>query len=208
MGPLRAIVFVLAAGLLACGCGSKDEPKSKPVERKEETADKLPKLDRGWEEFVNAGAGVAFGRPPGWSAKEKGAVTTLTAPDELVSAAITIDRTDDALGGDPKAFATQTAKLLPGYKKPLDPSKAKPFKHEYEGAIVEAKGVAKKSGVPQRVSVIVLERKGVAVVTAVIAENAERGRGRRAEAGPRSDPHATNAPAQLARARKVADTPT
>ena len=173
----RVFVPILAAGLIAGGCSSKDEPAPKPVERKEETADKLPKLDRGWEEFVNAGAGVAFGRPPGWSAKKEGAVTTLTAPDELVSAAITIDRTDDALGRDPKAFATQTAKLLPGYKKPLDPGKAKPFKHEYEGAIVEAKGVAKKSGVPQRVSVIVLERKGVAVVTAVIAENADRNTG-------------------------------
>ena len=101
-------------------------------------------------------------------------MTTLTAPDELVFAAITIDRTDDALGGDPKAFATETAELLPGYEKALDPGKAKPFKHPYEGAIVEAKGVAKKSGVPQRVNVIVLERAGVAVVTAVIAENAER----------------------------------
>ena len=169
----RALLLAAVTALLVGGCGSKDEPEPKPVERKEETVDKLPQLDRGWEEFVNAGAGVAFGRPPGWSAKEKGAVTTLTAPDELVSAAITIDRTDDALGGDPKAFATQTAKLLPGYKKPLDPSKAKQFKHSYEGAIVEAKGVAKKSGVPQRVSVIVLERKGVAVVTAVIAENAD-----------------------------------
>ena len=144
------------------------------MERKKETADKLPKLDRGWEKFVNSRAGVAFGRPPGWSAKKKGAVTTLTAPDELVSATIAIDRTDDALRGDPKTFATQTAKLLRGYKKPLDPGKAKPFGHEYEGAIVEAKGVAKRSGVRQRVQVIVLERKGVAVVTAVIAENAER----------------------------------
>ncbi len=174
---LRALLTVVVVGLLAGGCGSKDEPEPKPVERKKETVDKLPQLKRGYEEFVNAGAGVAFGRPPGWSAKERGTVTTLTAPDELVSAAITIDRTDDALGGDPKAFATQTAKLLPGYKKPLDPGKAKPFKHEYEGAIVEAKGVAKKSGVPQRVSVIVLERKGVAVVTAVIAENADRNTG-------------------------------
>ena len=144
------------------------------MERKKETADKLPKLDRGWEKFVNGKAGVAFGRPPGWSAKKKGAVTALTAPDELVSATIAIDRTDEALRGDPKTFATQTAKLLPGYKKPLDPGKAKPFGHDYEGAIVEAKGVAKKSGVPQRVRVVVLERKGVAVVTAVIAENAER----------------------------------
>jgi len=171
---LRRPLAVAAAGLLAAGCGSDDEPAPEPVERKDETAQKLPKLERGYEEFVNRAAGVAFGRPPGWAAKERGAVTTLTAPDELVFAAITIDRTDDALGENPKAFATQTAELLPGYEKPLDPGKAKPFKHSYEGAIVDAKGTAKKSGVPQRVNVIVLERAGVAVVTAVIAENAER----------------------------------
>ncbi|MDX6586618.1 MAG: hypothetical protein QOI31_1091 [Solirubrobacterales bacterium] len=174
---LRALFLAAVSGLLVGGCGSKEEPAPAPVDRKEETVDKLPQLKRGYEEFVNTGAGVAFGRPPGWSAKEQGAVTELNAPDELVAARISIDRTDDALGLDPKTSATQTAELLPGYKKPLDPGKAKPFKHEYEGAIVEAKGVAKKSGVPQRVSVIVLERNGVAVVTAVIAENAERNTG-------------------------------
>ena len=170
----RALLLAALAGLLVSGCGTKDEPEPEPVERKTETADKLPKLDRGWEEFVNAGAGVAFGRPPGWSAKEKGATTSLIAPDKLVSAGITIDRTDEALTDDPKDFATQTMKLIPGFEKPLEPGTAKPFDHPYDGAIVEAKGVAKETGVPQRVTVVVLERKGVAVVTAAIYENAER----------------------------------
>jgi hypothetical protein len=169
----RVVLSAVIAGLVAMGCGSDDAPRPKPVERKEETADKLPKLDRGWEEYVNRTAGIAFGRPPGWSANDRGAVTSLTAPDQLVSATITIDRTNDALSGDPKASATRTAELLPGYEKPLKPSKPKPFGQEYDGAIVEAEGVAKKSGVRQRVRVIVLERKGVAVVTAVIAANAQ-----------------------------------
>ena len=172
----RVVLSVVIAGILTAGCGSDDAPAPKPVERKEETADKLPKLDRGWEEFANPTAGIAFGRPPGWSAKDQQAVTSLTAPDQLVSATITIDRTVDALRGDPKVSATQTAELLQGYKEPLKPSKPKPFGHEYDGAIVEADGVAKKSGVRQRVRVIVLEREGVAVVTAVIAENAEQKR--------------------------------
>ena len=169
----RVALSVVVLGILAAGCGSDDAPAPEPVERKEETADKLPKLDRGWEEYANPSAGIAFGRPPGWSAKDDGAVTKLDAPDQLVSATITVDRSNDALGGDPKTFATQTVELLPGYEKPLDPSKPKRFGHEYEAAVAEAEGVAKKSGVPQRVQVIVLERKGVAVVTAVIAENAK-----------------------------------
>jgi hypothetical protein len=170
----RALLLAASMALLLSGCGSDDAPAPKPVERKDETADKLPKLKRGWEEFANSEAGIAFGRPPGWSAKGKGAVTSLTAPDQLVSGTITVDRTDDALRGDPKTFATETMELLPGYKKPLDPGKAKPFGHKYDGAVTEAKGVAKKSGVSQRVRVIVLEREGVAVVTSVIAENAKR----------------------------------
>ncbi len=170
----RALLLAALAGLLVSGCGSKDEPEPEPVERKEETADKLPKLERGWEEFVNAGAGVAFGRPPGWSAKEKGSVTTLAAPDQLVTAAITVDRTDEAFADDPPDFATQTMTLIPGFEKQLKPGRAKLFDHPYDGAIVEAKGVSKETGVPQRVTVVVLEREGVAVVTAAIYENAER----------------------------------
>jgi hypothetical protein len=171
-----AIELALAA-LVATGCGSDGAPAQDPVQHKEETADKLPDLKRGYEEFVNRDAGVAFGRPPGWDAKSMGPLTTLNAPDALVSATITIDRTDDALRVEPKEFATQTAELVPGYKKPLEPGKANPFDHEYEGAIAEAKGVAKKSGVPQILRVVVLERKGVAVVTAVIAENSKRDAG-------------------------------
>ena len=167
----RLVLLAVVAGLLP-GCGS-DDAAPEPVERKDEKADKLPKLERGWEEYVNADAGIAFGRPPGWAAKDPGAVTTMTAPDELVSLTVTVDRTNDALGGEPAAFAAQTAELLPGYRKALEPGKAKRFDHPYDGAIAEAEGVAKKSGVRQRVRVIVLERKGVAVVTAVIAENAQ-----------------------------------
>ncbi len=169
----RTLLVLLAAGLLLVGCGSSD-PEPEPAERKDESADKLPDLDRGYEEFINRAAGIAFGRPPGWSAKARGVTTTLTAPDGLVSATISVDRTDDALEVDPKDFASRTAELVPGYKSALKPSAPKPFRHPYEAAIAEARGVAEKSGVRQRVRVVVLERKGVAVVTAVIAENVER----------------------------------
>src|SRR5687768_8636401 len=135
----RALLLAVLAGLMVSGCGSGDDGAAALVKEREETLDKLPKLERGYEEHVNAEAGIAFGRPPGWSAKDSGVVTSLTAPDQLVSAAITVDRTDDALGGDPKAFAAETAELLPGYEKPLNPGKAQPFAHSYEGAVVEAK---------------------------------------------------------------------
>jgi len=169
----RALSALIFATLVLAGCGSDDEPAAMPVERLDETFEELPKLPRGYEEFVNRGAGVAFGRPPGWKANSSGSATTLTAPDELVAVAISADRTDDALALDPKEFAAQAAEVLPGFKGKLATSKARPFAHRYEGAVVMAKGVAKGSGVRQRIQAIALERDGVATVSAVIFENRE-----------------------------------
>jgi hypothetical protein len=171
--PSRALVAVVLLLPLA-GCGSDPDEVPTAPDRKEETADELPNLERGHEEFVNADAGIAFGRPPGWSARSRGTTTTLTAPDELVSATITIDRTDEALQGTPERFASQTAEALDGYQKPLTPGKPKPFEHPYEGAVVDAEGVAAESKVRQEVRVVVLERNGVAVVSAVVAAHADR----------------------------------
>ena len=168
----RALILLAVGGLALGGCGS-DEEAAPEVRRKQETAGKLPPLPVGFEEYVNRDAGVALGRPPGWNAKAKGPATTLTAPDGLVTAVITADRTDDALEVRPKDFALATARLVPGYEEPLDPKRAKPFDHEYEAAIATAKGVRKRDGLRQITRVAVLRRKGVAVVTAVIAENAE-----------------------------------
>ncbi|HYH62548.1 MAG TPA: hypothetical protein VD766_11840 [Solirubrobacterales bacterium] len=167
----------MATAVLA-GCGEKEEPALESlgpaVERKKETFDQLPGLARGYEKFENRDAGIAFGRPPGWKAKAKGSATTLTAPNELVVVSFSVDRTDEALALAPKNFAEQTATALGGFKDPLATSKPKPFKHRYEGAVVEGKGVAERTGVGQTVKVIVLERTGVALVTAVIFENRER----------------------------------
>ena len=178
---LRLLRLAILAALLAAGCGSDDEPDPAPAERKEETAHELPRLERGYEEFLNRDAGIALGRPPGWSARGQGGLTTLKAPDDLVAATITVDRTDDALSGNPRDFATQTIELLPGYEKPIDSGKARSFAHRYDAAIAEGEGVAKRSGVRQRVRVVALERPGAAVVTAVVAENAERNAGAEAK---------------------------
>jgi len=176
----RVLPLLAVLGIFATGCGSDDDASS-TVERNEETVDKLPALPLGYEEYVNRGGGVAFGRPPGWSAKAKGSTTTLTAPDGLVSITITIDRTSDALRVEPEDFALRTAELLPGYEQPLEPEEAKQFKHEYDAAITEAEGVREKDGLRQISRVVVIEREGVAVVTSVIAENAEENAGAEAE---------------------------
>ena len=167
----------LAAALLAlalAGCGEDDEgsaPPPPPVA--EERADELPDLPRGWQAEVNRAGGFAFGRPPGWRAS-RGPAVTLTAPDELVVATISADRTADALALAPGEFAEQTASALGGYRRPVEPSRPRPFRHPYDAVEVRGTGVATRSGVRQDVRVVVLRNDRTAVVTAVVAANAER----------------------------------
>jgi len=168
---LASVVVVLALGLAACG--SDDEAQAPDVERKPETTQELPKLPHGFEAEASRVNGLAFGRPPGWSVDEEGVATQLLAPDELVVMSLTADRTDEALAGDPATLATRTFTALQGYEGELDPSEPRRFKHRYEASEVRGEGVSASTGVPQRLRVIVLEREGVAVVTAVIAENAK-----------------------------------
>ena len=175
---LPALLAACATAALAvAGCGGDGEEAPATPDRPQavEAADELPALPRGWEPFANPGAGVALGRPPGWKADEDGTVTRLTAPDELVVVSISADRTNEAFDLPPGEFARQTAAALTGYREPLEPSRPKPFRHRYDGAQVAARGVAAKSGVRQDVRVVVIRRDGLAVVTAVVAANAEPG---------------------------------
>jgi hypothetical protein len=167
------VLAALLCGLVLVACGSDDEAQAPEVEREAETVEELPKLPRGFEAEESRVNGLAFGRPPGWSVKDDGVATQLLAPDQLVVMSLTADRTDEALAGDPATLATRTFTALQGYEGELDPSEPRRFKHRYEASEVNGEGVSASTGVPQRLRVIVLERKGVAVVTAVIAENAK-----------------------------------
>jgi hypothetical protein len=167
---LATAVAALALALTACG--SDDEPQPPEIERQPETAQELPNLPRGFEPEISRTNGLVFGRPPGWSVSEEGVATQLTAPDQLVVMSLTADRTDEALAGDPATLATRTFSALQGYEGELDPSEPRRFKHRYEASEVRGEGVSASTGVPQRLRVIVLERPGATVVTAVIAENA------------------------------------
>ena len=167
------MLSLLAAALLSA-CGSDDPEPAPGGERAVETAHELPKLPRGWTPYANAAAGFALGRPPGWAVRGEGIVTRMTAPDELVIVTISADRTGEALELDPGAYATQTLAALEGYKRPLEPSNPRPFPHRYEAVEARSSGVAAGTGVHQDVRTVVIRRDGLAVVTAVLAANAER----------------------------------
>ena len=159
--------------LILSACGSDDPPPRPDIERKPETVQDLPKLPPGFEPYISRVNGLALGRPPGWKATDEGVATLLAAPDQLVVMSLSVDRSDEALAGDPEALAGQTFSALQGYEGELDPSEPRPFKHRYEAFEVRGEGVSAATGVRQRLRVVVLKRGGAAVVTAVIAENAK-----------------------------------
>lgn len=169
------VLWVAAAALLGgCGGDAADPAPSGPPERRVETADPLPELPRGWHPHVNRGAGFALGRPPGWSARDRGIATRLVAPDRLVAVTVAADRTSAAVGLAPAELARATIAALPGYEEPLEAAPARPFRHRYRAAEARASGVAAASGVRQDVRVVAINRGGIAALTAVIAANAER----------------------------------
>jgi hypothetical protein len=168
-GALAALALALALG----ACGSDDQAEAPEVQRQAETVDELPKLPRGFEPHVSRINGLALGRPPGWKATERGVATFLIAPDELVVMSLSADRSDEALAGDPETLALRTFGALEGYEGELDPSEPTRFRHKYDAFEVEGPGVSVETGVRQNLRVIVLEREGSTVVTAVVAENAK-----------------------------------
>ena len=173
MRPKLLLATMLAAVIALPGCGSGDSEPTTTVERKEEKAEQVPELPRGWEEYVNQAQGFALGRPPGWAASENGGATQFLAPDELVAMFVSADRTDEALAVSPEEYATRTMVALDGFDE-VDPGEPKKFKGHYDGAVIDGTATASGSGVKQNLKVIVLQRKGVVSVTAVIASNAKQ----------------------------------
>jgi len=160
-----AAAFAVALG----GCGS--DSASDPAPRPAETFDELPPL-AGWKPHVNSSAGFAFGLPPGWEARNRGTATGVTSLDQLAVVTISADRTREALELPLEEFASRTLAARPGYERALSPNEPQGFEHPYAGVAVEAEGVAKGTGVAQRVEVVVLRRSKLVTLTAVIAVNA------------------------------------
>lgn len=147
-----------------------------------EDADPLPGLPAGWGREVNEAAGFAIGVPPEWTAgpSPAGQGTMLTSPDRLALISITADRTAGALELPLGEFAQRTAEALgteiagAGRFKALRVERPHPFPHRYDAAAVEATGTPVRSGVHERILVVVIRREGYATYIAVARSNAER----------------------------------
>lgn len=181
LGAFAACCFPTAAG-----CGEREEPEPGPP-RVAETAEAVPELPRGWTVANSRSQGLRLGAPPGWRRGERclprgvgtRSATVLCSPDRLVTLSISADRSDESLELAPDQFALRTLAALGerGYRSELKSSEPRRFRARYEGARVDATGVAARTGVRQDLSLVVLRREGVATFTAVIAANAERATG-------------------------------
>ena len=165
----RALAALVLAAVLTAGCGSNDPPDPDP--RPVETVEKSPKLPDGWTRHTNDAGGFELGLPRGWKAVNRGTTTRVTSFDELVVLSIAPDRTNEALEYDLEEFATGTLGALQGYEDELK-GKARPYKHRYDGAAIEANGVRAAGGGKQDVAVIVLRRPKLALFTIVEQANA------------------------------------
>ncbi len=170
---LLAAILITFVAAFAAGCGSADDPAAPQIYPVREATDPLPRLPRGFEPYLSFSRGLHFARPPGWRVRERSRSIELRAPDGLVVLSLSVDRTDEALQEDLKTFPGRVFSVLSGYAGRLDPSEPRAFRHAYEAFAVEGHGVAAKNGLEQNLRVIALRHDGVAVITAVLAENAK-----------------------------------
>lgn len=166
-------VAIACLGVLAAiELGSDEEDSGEPPAPPPETADPLPPLPRGWSKTANEAAGFALGVPPGWSAKEAGAKTTLRAPRGPVVVRVTADRTDEALEADLGEYANGiAARLAP--RSPVAPSRPPPVPGNpgYESAAVTVVRVAPPQGRGQRIEIVVVRRPQLAAYPVLIASD-------------------------------------
>lgn len=172
-GPIAALVAVLVLS----GCGGGDSSSSTSTttttERSPETVDHLGDLPEGWTRFENPRGGFALGIPRGWKAERRGHDALIRSYDRLVALSITPNRSLKAQQVPLDEFATRTASALGGFQRPVRPSRPHPFEHRYDAVQVRATAT-ERSGVKERLRIVVLRRKDLVTFTAILAANAKR----------------------------------
>jgi hypothetical protein len=171
----RATVVVLVAGLAvsAIGCGGGSQTTSTGSGPKE-TAQKLPKLPAGWKPHQDRSIGYAIGLPTGWAVKDKPNQALFRPPDHLVAVTLTANRNPQAFRVPPDRFVVQALAALPGFKVPLEPSKAKPFKGTPLKAVATTASGTQAGGLKERATLVVLRRDRLVNYTIAVLENADQ----------------------------------
>ena len=159
---------VAALALAGCGGGTDLHPHTKP-----ESAQPPAPLPAGWHHYRDYVSGFSLGVPPGWRAERRSDALRIGSPDRLVAVSVTADRTDATLAVPLDRLATASLSGLPGYDQHLRGTKPVPLGGTpLDSAQTTAVGVARATGVPQRVTVVALRRDHLVNYTTVVAANA------------------------------------
>ncbi len=154
MRPLRRTLPVLAALLLAAGCGGGD---SKPPE---EHADHPAKPPHGWKTVRNRTAGFTLSVPRNWTAKVKEAATLIRSKDKLLVLTVAADRGEAGRTLTATEYARQTLEALPEFEGSELPGSRRVHRSPYKSARVDGAGSFKNSKRPQRIAVVAYRRPG------------------------------------------------
>ena len=144
---------VLAALLLAAGCGGGDDTKTE-----KEHADAPARPPSGWKTVRNRAAGFTLSVPKSWTARVKSAATVIRSKDKLLVITVAADRGDEAQELSAGDYAKRTLEALPDFEGSVLPGAHRVRGSPYRSARVDGAGSLKTSKRVQRITVVAYKR--------------------------------------------------
>ena len=170
MAALVAAIGVIVTG---CGGGGSSSTTASTTAGPRETAQKLPKLARGWRAHRDTKVGYAIGLPPGWKATSRRSVL-FRSPDHLVAVTLAADRAPSVFETSPDKFGAQALGGLSGFKAPLNPGKVRPFKGTPLKAVQASASGSQAGGLKENATLVVLRRDHLVNYTVAVLANARQ----------------------------------
>jgi hypothetical protein len=167
-----AVAAALLASLAGCGSGGSGSSETTSTVRPPETTERPAVPPKGWQKYVNLSVGFSISIPPGWEEGADGNSALIRSPDKVVAISVTADRTGEALDAPLESYASDTLKNLDGFSN-LMITGTRPYEAQYPAAIATADGTLTRSGVPERLTLVVLRREGIAAYPVLVTRNAK-----------------------------------
>ncbi len=165
----------IVGAVALAGCGTDSKGPSSTQTTVAATPQAPAEIPRSWRREIDTKHGFSAGVPPHWQLVGKGRSVLFRSPDRLVALSLAVDRNEAAFGTPPVQFARRALASLSGYRGSLIAGPPRPIgATPLATAAVRAQGVAKGTGVRQKVEFVVLRRDHLVNFTAVIAANAKQ----------------------------------
>jgi hypothetical protein len=144
---------VLAAVLVAAGCGGGDDTKTA-----KEHADAPAPPPSGWKTVRNRTTGFTLSVPKSWTARVKSAATLIRSKDKLLVITVAADRGTQGRELPPGEYAERTLEALPDFEGSVLPGVRRVRGSPYRSARVGGAGTLKTSKRGQRILVVAFKR--------------------------------------------------